>query len=371
MKYKEIYMNIKSLVNKFKKKDYWHLFSNKDQFYIADHREMLVSFTDDLYDNAYGLQFFFNQDGFNYVHERLTTEYEETVTIFDCDALFLKIVPKNDLADFEIDYLKKLGLRLTDNNMLIYRYKQGYKEALANKNELQIVYDIIEILNSIIPNELNDILVCFNDNNCACTFINDNYEYHMLYRPLPLLLRPYTKKPTNKQIVEEFKNKSYIDDTCYMFSTYAPFTVSETNIRPILVYFNFQKAKKQVLKYFIGKPTEYKDFIFSIIYEIFSEIGLPLKLIVNNLKIQAYIEKTVKALNIELYQIKEEEKINYGINELVQKLHFNASNSIVETEEGITLMLETITQFINEYDTNNPIADDDYENDEEITEYIC
>ena len=116
MKYKEIYMNIKSLVNKFRKKDYWHTFSNKDQFYIADHREMLVSFTDDLSDNSYGLQVFYNQDGFNYVHERLTTKYEETVNIFDCDALFLKIVPKEDLADHEIEHLQSLGLKITNNN---------------------------------------------------------------------------------------------------------------------------------------------------------------------------------------------------------------------------------------------------------------
>ena len=110
MSYKEVYMDIKSLINKFNKHDYWHHFTNKDQFYIIDFKEYLVSFTDDLNDDAYGIQLFYNNDGFNYVHERLTTKYEETVNIFECDAIFLKIVPKNNLLEEEIEYLKKMGL---------------------------------------------------------------------------------------------------------------------------------------------------------------------------------------------------------------------------------------------------------------------
>ena len=82
----------------FIKKNYWQTFTSADLFYIAEMRKKyLFTFVEQFFGDSFGCQLFFNANGFNYVHDILTTSNENSVSILDCDSICAAFISKSDL----------------------------------------------------------------------------------------------------------------------------------------------------------------------------------------------------------------------------------------------------------------------------------
>jgi hypothetical protein len=365
MAYKDVYKDIKNMLNKYRKETYWDIFGPENQFYIATTREALFSFTNDDMSSSFGIQLFYTSEGLNYLHDRLTTHYDGVVTIDDCDALFIKIVDKDNITDDERNYVKKQGCNIGAYNVIIYRYQPGYLQRYANLNELKIIYTYLEILASFIKNEFVDIVSAFDCNYTPMIFV-EGYSYDCMYRPLPMLFRPYNSKPVNKQFVEEFKDKTYIDDTCYLYTMYSKTYINGENIKPLIIYIYYPNNNIVDIKSIIDKPSKYNESIFGVLYEIFEEHGMPLKLITNNLKLQSYFSNTLKKLNIEQEFKREEPKVNYDLLKFVEELD-GMNDNIEEFLQGCReTSIEDYEEYNQEIEENQLIE----EVDEDDT-FVC
>lgn len=365
MAYKDVYKDIKNMINKFRKETYWDIFNSNNQFYIGTTKEALFSFTRDDQSTSYGIQLFYTPQGFNYIHDRLTVHYEGVVTIDDCDAIFIKVVDKNSITEEEKKYVNKQGMKLGTHNVIIYRYQPGYITRFANLNELKVIYEYFEILASVIKNEFTDIISAFDTEYTPMIFV-EGYSYDVVYRPLPLLFRPYNHKPVNKAFVEEFKDKTYIDDTCYLYTMYSKMYCKD-GIKPLIVYVYYPNNNIVDIKSIVDKPSKYNENIFGILYEIFDEHGLPLKLITNNLKLQSYFYDTLKNLNIEQEFKREEAKVNYDLAKFVEEVD-GFSEDLEEFLDGCkNSSIEDFEEYNNDIEENETIEEIDEENDS----FVC
>ena len=134
MSFKDNYKEVRKLINAFIKKDYWHDFSSADIFYQAyGKRKTLLTFLDSFFGDSYGIQLFYNKEGFNYVHDIFTTSDSDFITIGDCDSICAVLIAKKDLKESEMNFLKENNFRIKDeNNLIIYRFEKGYGQRLSN-----------------------------------------------------------------------------------------------------------------------------------------------------------------------------------------------------------------------------------------------
>ena len=366
MRYSDVYKDIKNLINKFRKENYWDIFNANNQFYIATTRECLFSFNHDDLTSSYGAQLFYTPQGFNYIHDRLTVHYEGVVTFDDCDALFIKVVDKNNITEEEKKYVNKQGCKVGTHNVIIYRYQPGYLHRFANISELKVVYEHLEILASFIKNEFNDIMAAIDTDYTPMIFV-EGYSYDVMYRPLPMLYRPYNHKPINKEFVLEFKDKTYVDDTCYLFTMYSKTYVNGENIKPLIVYIYYPNSNIVDFKSIIDKPTKYNESIFGVLYETFEQYGMPLKLITNNLKLQSYFYNTLKKLNIEQEFKREEPKVNYDLAKFIEELD-GLNENMEEFLEGCReTTIEDYEEYNQEIEENELVEEINDEDDS----FVC
>lgn len=365
---KEKYLECKKILKGFLKKGYWTTFSSADIFYIQSttKNKALFTFVEQFFKDAYGVQLFSTTDGFNYVHDILTTAEQSTVTLCDCDSICAIFVSRNDLKEEEINFLKSNKIRIMEtNNLLIYRYQPGYNQRLVTDKELQTLLNHLEYLDSIIPNEYEDLKECFKEGNTAVCLMNlEEMQYAMVYRPLPYLETKIKLEKINVQFVEEFKDTHYVDDECYACISYIPVSIRESGIRPLLVYFSFPKLNKHYFKYILQGPKEYKNVYFGILYEVFTEIGVPIKMIFNNRAIYSLVNKTISALNIEHSFIRENVEQDGNVNDFIAKLYRRTNQDFVEDESILKELLETMTQALNAMNyTDDGFYDEDEDED--------
>ena len=65
-----LYQTAKDIILKFKKKGYYEEFSQQDMFYfsfINEGKKMMMLFIDSFFGDSYGIQLFFNNNGFEYL----------------------------------------------------------------------------------------------------------------------------------------------------------------------------------------------------------------------------------------------------------------------------------------------------------------
>jgi len=352
----EEYFSTEEIVKKFNRKDCWNIYSNSDIFYICQKKAKgLLTFVDQFFGDSYGIQLFFTKEGFNYVHDIFTIEQDSALTLFDCDSICLIVVNKNDLKEEEKKFLLKNKIKIKNKyNILFYRFEPGYDFRLCNNKEIKIMYDYLEILSSLISNEELDLLSAFSVNRVCLAFADkEKKEYSVSYVPLPYLEHNYKKNKVDIGFVEEFKNRSYINDECYIFASYAPLIVNETKTRPMILYFYYPKSNRSYFKYLIGDLKDYNEKFFTSLYDSFNEVGIPEKIYFNNRKLYAYSFNTLKALKIECEFLREERHVDQNMNDLLSNLYNEAPSEYVENEDVINLLMSSITKTLNEmYDIN-------------------
>ena len=354
---RELYNNVRSIIKKFIKKNYWHDFTSSDIFYINDKDDnSLFVFLEQVFDDTYGCQLFFNKDGFNYVHDLLSSQ-NLIVSSFDCDSLCVSISTKDELSEEEKGYLKKNNIRiLEENNILIYRFMPGYKERFAEDEELELLFKFLIYVDNLISQNYAELQNQFEKQNCSYSiFYEQNYD--LVYRPLPLLEKKYRKYPKNDVFYNEFKDIKPIDEEMFLFTNYLPIIDEDSFKRPIIFYFNYPTLNKSIFKYAMGNFNDFKQTLFGLLDEIFDTFGKPTKIITNNRNIYFYLFKTLEALNIKIDFIREDEKVDKHIDNIVSNLYQRADKQAYAKEEFISMLTEAINSVINEIEDKE--IDDD------------
>ena len=362
-----IYKQIREIINKFIKKDYWNEFSSADIFYFDDSKKKktMITFIDSFFGEAYGIQFFINKDGFNYVHDILTCQNPDMISIGDCDSICAVLSSKEDLTPTDIKFLKSCNARIKEeNNLLIYRFKKGYAQRLANLEELNMVLSRLDYLGCIIANEYVDIKAAFENGYLAIAYVDlEKYLYHISYHPLPFLESNPRVKPINENFVNEYKDSTFINDECYLFTSYLPIIVKETGVRPILLYFYYADSGKTFLKFIIDEPKTYYDYIFGILDDVFIKVGKPTKMIFNNRDFYYFTKKTLSSLQIECVKTDNNEYVDENISNVISRVFEKTGDDVIEKESAALLLIETLTNVINEIESYDTEDDEKNDND--------
>lgn len=352
---KNIYNDIRTVINKYIKRDYWKSFSSADIFHFTDSKgnSTMITFIDSFFGESYGLQFFTNNDGFNYVHDIFTSENPDMITIGDCDSICVILVSKENLTEKEKTFLKENKIKIKEeNNLLIYRFKKGYGQRLANDKELLMIVERLGYLTSVIENEYSDVIKAFNDNLSVIAYVDlQMFMYHTNYAPLPYLEHNPSFKKEKEDFVLEYKDKTYYNDDCFVFTSYLPIVIKENGVRPLLVYFYYNNTSKSYIKFILDEPKDYKQCIYGILDDVFSNIGMPTKMIFNNRDLYYICAKTLKKLNIECEKTDNNEYVDDNVSQVVAKLYEKTQDEEISKEDAISILNDTIATVINSLDS--------------------
>ena len=362
---KEDYLDLRKVFLKFKRESNFETYSSADLFYVfdSDGKTALLTFIDQFFGEGVGLQCFNNKDGINYVHDVLSAQDEYSVTVGDCDSIVAVFKPKESLTDDDIKFLKKMDQRRTkDNNLIIYRFKKGYKYKIASNHDIATISIYGVFLDSLIANEEMEIIEAFNQDYAVIVSLNyERKEYSCLYRPLPYLEMMPKKMGVNTQFIEEYKNHLYTNEDCYLFTSYLPVAVKNSGIRPLLLYFYYSKSGAMELKYIISNPKEYKNIIYGILDEVFTKDGLPTKMIINNRDLYAILSKTLDELSIENSFERDNLKAGEDVSGVISSMYQKTLDTEMEESE-IVSMFNLLIQAVGSLDASEFMDDEEEDN---------
>lgn len=363
-----IYKEIRTIINKFIKKDYWNSFCSADIFYFTDSKKKksMITFIDAFFGESYGIQLFINYDGFNYVHDILTSKNPDMISIGDCDSICAILVSKEKLTEEDKKFLALNRVRIKEeNNLIIYRFQKGFAQRIVNDKELKMVFERLNYLDSIIDNEYNDVKSAFEKGLSVVSYVDlANYLYSLSYIPLPFLEHNPKAKPVNENFVLEHKEETFINDECYLFTSYLPIIIKENGVRPLLVYFYFSESNRSYLKFIIDEPKKYFDYIFGILDDVFNKEGLPEKIYINDRSFYSYLANTLKNLNIEYELLLEDNDVDLNLLNAVERLYHNSEELYKESKDGIEMVLELIIGELNSL-SEMISEEEEYENEKE------
>ena len=356
MKFKEDYKELLECFISFKRNHYFEKFNSGDIFCINEQKKtnlVLMTFIDQFFGDALGLQLFYTKDGINYVHDVLSCADEGTVTIGDCDSIVSVLKKKNELTKEDLAFLKLVDQKVVrDNNLILYRFTKGLKSRVCTKSEVSTMALYGVFLASLIPNEHKDIKECFKNGDSVLVDLDvEAKRYQSYYGPLPLLQMNLTSKPINQPFVDEYKNSTYLNEDCYLYTSYLPVTIKESGVRPLLLYFYFANSGKMELKYIIDEPKEYKNDIYGILDDIFTNVGLPAKMVINNRDLYYILHKTLGALNIENTFERDNKETNKDyVSLVVSKMYEKTQDSEMESQETVTMLIDLISSALSSID---------------------
>lgn len=358
------YKKCEEIMIDFLKNKYWNNFTNSDIFYIQNKNKKIVSsFISNFYGDSFGIQYYNNADGLNYLSDIFTADDEEINTIkeFECDAVCIILSDEEDLSTEEIEYLnsKKLDIK-KENNLLIYRFECGYGRRFASDKEEKNTALFLELLHDIIHNDYKMLIANFKAHNSALIDMVDKEAYNILFDELPLLETNVKNHASNSEAIQMLNEMKRIDGECYINIIYSPVTTIEDNIRPALIYFSYPKFDIHIMQYMICDKKDYYEEFWNILLSVFDDYGVPNEILVSNRNFFSFIYKTFKLLNIDVFLSSE------GIDEQVVEsmAHvFNTDFEIKDEKEKIISILKSVCTAINSLNGMN--LNEDVEFDEE------
>jgi len=370
MSYKEDYLELKECFLSFKRNNYFEKFNSGDIFCVKEKGKndcALMTFIDQFFGDTLGLQLFYTKDGLNYVHDILSCMDETSVTIGDCDSIVAVYKKKNQLTVDDLAFLKMLDQKPVNKlNLICYRFQKGMKSRCCTKKEISILSLYGVFLASLIPNEHQDIVNAFLEGNSVLAELDINEKrYSAFYQPLPYLQIPLTSMPVNEPFVEDYKNRTYLNEDCYLYTSYLPVIIKDTKVRPILLYFYFLQSNRMELKYILDEPKEYKNCIYGILDDVFDKVGLPAKMVINNRDLYYILRKTLTKMNIEVTFERENNVSNKDyVSQVISRIYEVTQDSEMESKETITMIVEIIQDALkgmdNEYLDDEDLKDEDY-----------
>ena len=299
--FKELYDGTKKLINKFKRDLDFDSFNDHLLFINSfdDEDGIVCRFVNNFYGKYNAIEIYNSRDGFNYLADALSLpkKYDR---FLELDGIILMLLPADSLTKEDGDYIHSLNYKIKrEDNLLIYKYTYGKGRRKPTEDELSSVFENLDYMDSLIKNEGAALNAAIESNKIVESRINrEKLEYQTVYRNLPNFEYKVKSYRANKKFIEECKNRTYLGEA-YLFASYYPMVIKETNNRPLIITYLVPNKKIHV-RYITSARSNYKDVIFGILDDIFDNVGyMPEKLLTDNADLLSIIKKTLDELHIE------------------------------------------------------------------------
>ncbi len=338
MRYIGFYKEAKAIILKMLKAGYFEKFNSHNIFFLLDEKSRGISvFSEKILNETYGIQFFFGMNGINYFHDVLNSKTGFAVNHFFSESILMAIVKKADLSLEDRKYLHENEVRVYENNLIPYVFKEGYGLSYLANKDLEIVVDYLYYLLSLIKNEKNDLIGYFRNFKLVMAFYDTKqFSYEAKYANVDLVnFEVFPKsKPLNKDIVSEYEDSVYTDDICYFLHCYLPLKKEDDEPFPSILLTYYEKKDVYNFEIIDCEPKHITDYVFGFMDRCFKKNGLPITVVINNRQIYSAINKTLKALNIDVQFKRENERVDNLFYDIIdekinEEEEFRASRALV------------------------------------------
>nr|MDE6661304.1 hypothetical protein [Anaeroplasmataceae bacterium] len=223
MTYKECYMELKKAMKHLENLHVFEQFNYMNLFYLLDETSKgVVIFSDHIMGEDSGLQIHFGDSGINYLYDSYMSSTGFILNSVFADMVAVSLVAKDSLTIEDKMYLKKHKIRLSNQNLIPCEFKEGFDFSYLTKKQMEKVIKYIYYLLSLIKNEHDDILKCFeNEDLVLAAFDTVHNLYEVKYTSnLSLGNMPRFKK-ANQEFIKEYQDATYVEDTCYISRYYS------------------------------------------------------------------------------------------------------------------------------------------------------
>ncbi len=340
MTYKQRYMEMKKAIKKLISDKYFEKFNSRDLFFLMDEKTKgIVFLSETLFNDSFGLQFFLDDAGLNYLHDAYTTENGFSINHFFTDSILLCMVTKKDLTRDDVAFLKKHELRvMPENNLIPYSFKEGYGLSYLSSKELDHCLTYVYYLMSLLKNELQDILEASkNERITVAAFDTTHMTYEVRYsRMVDLETFPRYKKAEG-EFIKEFQDSTYVDDTCQIAQCYLPIDKESKEPYPSILLAYYEQKDTYTYQVIPCTPQQLPEYIYGFMDETFKAYGLPTNIKMNHRKLYAKCFKTLKGLNIDVRFQRENEAIDELLYDVIEK-EVNGVGEVL-TSNGVTSLV--------------------------------
>ncbi|MDE6655826.1 MAG: hypothetical protein K2J85_02420, partial [Anaeroplasmataceae bacterium] len=290
MTYKECYMELKKAMKLLQKKNAFEQFNYLNLFYLLDEASKgIVIFSDHLMGESKGLQIHFEDAGINYLYDSYMSETGLILNCVFADMFTINLVSKKDLLPEDFLYLKKHKIRVAnENNLIPCEFKEGYDYSYLTTKKMEKVISYIYYILSLLENEKEDIEECFENSDlvlAAFDTVHNLYEVRYT-KDISLGSMPRFKKK-NQAFIEEYKDSTYLDDTCYISRYYSPEKVTPGGYYQSILFGYYEKKAVHHISTISCRPNQIKEYLTGFADEVFRENGLPTRVIFNERRLTA------------------------------------------------------------------------------------
>lgn len=315
-------LELKRVMKQFISKGYFELFHSENLFYLLDFKSKAVLFfSERFFNNSFGIQIFFDDSGLNYLHDAFTSEDGFSVNPFFSNAILLSVVPKGDLIEDDKQYLHQNKLRVTEQNFIPYRFKEGYGLDYLSLKELDKVLDYLYYLSSLLSNEKEDVIKAFEEQKMVFSFFNpEELVYEVRYSGMVNLESFPAKHAKNQDFIADNQLLNYTEDHCYLLHAYLPINKKSKDPYPSILMLYSEQKKSYRHQLIFCKPNRICDYIYAFLDDYFKENGIPTVITINDRKIYRWVQQTLQALNMEVYFKRENQEPDELVYELFEKI---------------------------------------------------
>lgn len=313
MTYKECYMELKKAMKLLDGIHAFEQFNYMNLFYLIDESSKgIVIFSDHIMGESSGLQVHLGDDGINYLYDSYMSPTGLVLNSVFADMLTVALVSKKDLVEEDIAYLKKHKIRISsENNLIPCEFKEGHDYAYLSVKNMKRVITYIYYLLSLIKNEREDILKCFENTDLVlAAFDTRQNVYEVRYTGDVALGNMPKLKKVHQDFIEEYQDITYIEDTCYISRYYSFEQVKEDGHYQSILFGYYVDKNTHILHTISCKPTQIGEYLTGFVDELFKENGVPTRVVFNERRLYAELYKTLVKLHIDVDFQRENETID-------------------------------------------------------------
>ncbi|MDE6407407.1 MAG: hypothetical protein K2K48_04590 [Anaeroplasmataceae bacterium] len=320
MTYKECYMELKKAMKLLQNMHVFEQFNYMNLFYLLDEKSKgIVIFSDHLMGESSGLQIHFEDSGINYLYDSYMSSTGMILNCVFADMVTVSLVSKEELTLEDIAYLKKHKIRLSTKNLIPCAFKEGHDYSYLTLKKMQQVIAYIYYLLSLIKNESEDIMKCFENSDLVlAAFDTSHHVYEVKYtNDLAIGSMPRFKK-ASQEFINEYKDATYVEDTCYISRYYSMEKVPTKEYYQSILFGYYPKKDTYIVHTIQCKPKQIGEYLIGFADELFKENHLPTKVILNERRMVSELYKTLQGLHIDVEFKRETEEIDTMFFEIMR-----------------------------------------------------
>lgn len=322
MTYKECYMELKKAMKLLDGIHAFEQFNYMNLFYLIDESSKgVVIFSDHIMGESAGLQVHLGDTGINYLYDSYMSPTGLVLNSVFADMLTVALISKKDLVKEDISYLKKHKIRITsENNLIPCEFREGHDYAYLSVKNMKRVITYIYYLLSLIKNEREDILKCFENSDLVlASFDTRQNVYEVKYTGDVALGNIPRFKKIHQDFIAEYKDAMYIEDTCYISRYYSYEKVEENEYYKSILLGYYLDKNTHILHTISCKPSQIGEYLIGFADELFKENGVPTRVVFNERRLYAELYKTLDKLHIDVAFQRETESIDAMFFELFKE----------------------------------------------------